>query len=297
MARSIIAVLASLCLAGTFPRAVGQSCNPDPGCGVHPQAPAPAIHAQHAQHAIPLEKRDQSTSKGEALSDYLFGSSSGAVVNMFGGSYVAQVTVGTKIVPLLIDTGSSDTWVAASSFRCLDAEDKPVEQSSCGFLSFADDDFSGGTVPDEYLSIKYANGQYAYGPYGFESVSVGGITVPKQQIGLLSEGHIQVPSGDFAGILGLGYPGMVAARQGDKPKQYTDNTDPLVTYDTWFTSAIKQGLTEPIFSIALDMDGGGLLSIGGVLDLPIYGEWSTTPIRKVSPVCPPSQPHKYSDHA
>ncbi|CAN8097552.1 unnamed protein product [Discula destructiva] len=226
--------------------------------------------------------------RGEALSDYLYPRRidyswfSHPPVNLHGASYIAQVTVGKETVPMLIDTGSSDTWVVPSSFNCLDSEGMPTDQSRCGFPIFVEESFSGGAVQNEYLSIFYANKQYAYGQYGLESVSLGGVTIPNQQIALLSEGYIEVSSGDFAGILGLGYPAMVAGRKGDKPKQYVNNTDPMITYDTWFINAVKQNLMAPLFSMALDMDGGGLLAIGGIVDVPIYGEFAATPIRTVN---------------
>ncbi|KAJ4420320.1 hypothetical protein N0V82_004419 [Gnomoniopsis sp. IMI 355080] len=200
------------------------------------------------------------------------------LVELIGPSYIAHVTVGTKAVPLLIDTGSSDIWVVPSSFTCLDADSHAMEQTDCGFPSYVDDTFSGGVVSNNYLSIIYGNGQFTHGPYGLESVSLGGITVPNQQIALPSEGYLKVASGDFSGILGLGYPGMVAAREGKKPKPYVNNTDPIAAYDTWFSNAVKQNLTAPLFSMALDMDGGGLLVIGGVVDVPIIGGFATTPI-------------------
>lgn len=203
------------------------------------------------------------------------------LVDLIGPSYTAQVTIGTKTVSLLIDTGSSDIWVVPYNFRCLDADSLEIEQSACGFPNFVDSSFSGGLIPDEYLSIIYGNGQFTHGPYGLESVSLGGITVPNQQIALSSEGYIKVISSDFSGILGLGYPGMVAARKGKEPKPFVNNTDPMTVYDTWFINAVKQNLTAPLFSMAFEMDGGGLLAIGGVVAVPIQEDFSATPILMV----------------
>lgn len=207
------------------------------------------------------------------------------LVDLIGPSYTAQVTIGTKTVSLLVDTGSSDIWVVPNHFRCLDVDSREVQQSACGFPDFVETSFSGGFVSDEYLSIVYGNGQFTHGPYGLESVSLGGITVPKQQIALPSEGYIKVVSGDFSGILGLGYPGMVAARTGKEPKPHVNNTDPLTVYDTWFVNAVKQNLTAPLFSMALDIEGGGLLAIGGVVDVPVYEGFAVTPILMVGFLC------------
>lgn len=258
------------------------------GCGreIQPNTVVPTVPASTSKSVI-MTKSSHYTSKRRFLDDFLSSilvkrPKDPALVDIIGASYIAHVTVGTKTVPLLIDTGSSDLWVAPNNFICLDADSHTIEQSACGFHSFVEDTFSGGVVPDEYISIFYGNGQFTHGPYGLESISLGGITVPSQQIALPSEGYIKVASGDFAGILGLGYPGMVAARKGKKPKPYVNNTDPLTTYDTWFGNAVKQNLTEPLFSIALNMNGGGLLAIGGVVDVPIQGGFAATPILMVS---------------
>lgn len=206
-------------------------------------------------------------------------------VDLIGTSYVAQVTIGSQTLPLLVDTGSSDLWVAPSSFTCLDPNGREADDlANCGFPSVYNDSSQPGGQPvsDEYFTIIYGNGQFAYGPYIRENVTLGGITVPDQHVALPSRGYIRVSSGDFAGILGLAYPAMVPAREGRQPRRATDNDDPFAKHDTWLFNAIKRGLMEPMFSMALDGDGGGLLGIGGVVDVPVVGEFVSTPILAVS---------------
>lgn len=129
-----------------------------------------------------------------------------------------------------------------------------------------------------------------YGEYGYESVTLGGITVPEQQIALPSTGYFHPDSGDFSGIMGLGFPGMTAARSGGKPQETVNNDDDLASYDPWFTSAVKQNLTQPVFSLALDIHGGGTLALGGAVDVPIKGEYASTPILMVSSGIAPPPP-------
>ncbi|KAL2276799.1 hypothetical protein FJTKL_00458 [Diaporthe vaccinii] len=78
--------------------------------------------------------------------------------------------------------------------------------------------------------------------------------------------------------MGLGFPGMTAARSGGKPGKIVDNDDPLASYDPWSTSAVKQNLTQPVFSLALDIHGGWILALGGAADVPVKGEYASTPI-------------------
>jgi len=113
--------------------------------------------------------------------------------------------------------------------------------------------------------------------------------VPKQQIALPSTGYFQAASGDFSGIMGLGFPAMTAARSGGEAQETVDNDDPLASYDPWFTSAVKQNLTEPVFSLALDIHGGGILALGGAADVPILGDYVPTPILMVSTGSAPLQ--------
>ncbi|KAJ4391511.1 hypothetical protein N0V93_005129 [Gnomoniopsis smithogilvyi] len=232
----------------------------------------------HTESVIGSSTTSPGSNSGSNCPDKVIGAREPVLVDLFGPSYIAHVTVGSKTVPLLIDTGSSDIWVVPSNFTCLDAESHVIEQAACGFPSYVNDTFSGNEIPETYLSIIYGNGQFTHGPYGLESVSLGDITVPNQQIALPSEGYIKVASGDFSGILGLGYPGMVAARAGKDPKAYVNNTDPMAAYDTWLVNAVKQNLTAPLFSMALNMNGGGLLAIGGVVDVPIQGDFAVTSI-------------------
>ncbi|PSR83561.1 aspartic peptidase domain-containing protein [Coniella lustricola] len=254
-------------------------------------------------------------------------------VNLIGASYLAHVTIGSQVLPLLVDTGSSDLWVASSDFHCLEkdgqrrmetpspseAANVENEGNKCKFpMTYANPNVSGGFVPDEYFSIRYGNGQFLYGSYGVDDVSLGGITVPNQRIALPTAGYFKSSTGDFAGILGLAYPAMVAARKGATPKEpppppslvlgsdtvndgYEDNEekegrkentkeediDEFGEYDTWFFNAVQKGLTKPLFSLALDVDGGGLLRIGEVVDVAVEGEFWSTPILKVNLVGEP----------
>lgn len=244
-----------------------------------------------AQSQVSIRRSTQSQPRHDALRSFLgqdgkdsrdhHSRETFTSVNLRGTSYITDVTIGTQSIPLLIDTGSADIWVAPSDFVCLDADGSEVPQPECGFPVLFQGNLSGGLVPGQYFSVYYGGGQSAYGPYGLETVSLGGITVPGQQVAVPSTGYIQSSTGDYSGILGLGYPGMVAARRGTVPQLALDATDAFVSYDPWLFSAIRKNLTRPVFSLALDIAGGGVLGIGGVLDVPIAGGYSSTPILMV----------------
>lgn len=245
-----------------------------------------------SQNPLSIRRSTQRHPRHEALHnslghDDIYGRIRGAEkpvadVYLRGTSYVTDVTIGSQTIPLLVDTGSADLWAVPSSFICLDTDGREVPQPDCGFPVAFKGNLSGGVVPDQYFSVYYGSGQFAFGPYGFETVTLGGITVPNQQISLPTTGYIQSSTRDYAGILGLGYPGMVAARNGTVPRIALNNTDSFASYDPWFFSAIKKNLTRPVFSLALESDGGGLLGIGGTVDVPTTGGYASTPILMVS---------------
>ncbi|KAI3394329.1 hypothetical protein diail_2881 [Diaporthe ilicicola] len=208
----------------------------------------------------------------------------GSKVMVWNNNFQANhlnILIGGQKLPVLIDTGSADLWVAPDSFVCLDENHNEASRATCNIPAYFEGNGS-EVVKDEYFSISYGNGQYVYGDYVLESVTFGGITVRDQQIALPSTGYFQAVSGDFSGIMGLGFPGMTAARNGTKPQEATNNSDPFASYDPWFTSAVKQNLTKPVFSLALDIEGGGLLALGGAADVPTKGDYASTPILMVS---------------
>jgi len=99
--------------------------------------------------------------------------SSGAVINEVD-SYIAAVTVGSQTFDLIVDTGSSNTWVGAGT-----AFNDPSAQDT------------GGSV-----SVSYGSGEFSGEEYT-ASVSFGGLTVSDQSIGVASS------SSGFDGVDGI----------------------------------------------------------------------------------------------
>lgn len=79
-----------------------------------------------------------------------------ASVQLTGKSYIADVTIGEQEIPVLIDTGSADLWVAPESFICLDENHNEVSQETCHIPVYFKGNFSGGLVEDEYFSTSCA---------------------------------------------------------------------------------------------------------------------------------------------
>lgn len=79
-----------------------------------------------------------------------------ASVQLTGQSYIANVTIGEQEIPLLIDTGSADLWVAPDSFVCLDENHNGTSRETCNIPVYFEGTFSGGVVEDQYFSISCA---------------------------------------------------------------------------------------------------------------------------------------------
>jgi hypothetical protein len=141
--------------------------------------------------------------------------------NHTANEYYAVVQVGTpaQSVTLIIDTGSSDTWVFdASAELCTNA--LLQEHSILGgcVSTFNPNSSSTYTPLEDTFEIKYV-GQAAAGHYFEDSFAIGGAAVKSLQMGIV----IYITNGTNTGILGLGFSENVAAQT-----PYPDLMDQLV---------------------------------------------------------------------
>ena len=105
---------------------------------------------------------------------------------------LTEVTIGTQKIPLLVDTGSSDVWVASDTFSCFDKDTgKAASASACKFgkVRFTDDP-SLEQVPDVNFNISYASGEWLNGRLVYDQVSVDGVKVSKQEIAIVTSVRI-----------------------------------------------------------------------------------------------------------
>lgn len=167
-----------------------------------------------------------------------------------------------------IDTGSSDSWVVSSDLQCVDIETKvPLDQEACGFGPLYDSSKGSFTnITDESFSISYfPEGETLKGDMGYAPITLGGLTVPKQQVALV---NYAAWIGDDAssGLLGLGYPAITSGRNRTSGK--------YVEYDPLFTTMIKEDIvSDGIFTLVIDrvpqgtspLAPAGLMALGGLV--------------------------------
>lgn len=176
---------------------------------------------------------------------------------------MVQAKFGGQNLWTVIDTGSADTWVIDSKFTCKNSRlsdpcnPGPAYNRSSSFLELS----------DQVFSTAYQSGEYMTGYMGTETIDIGQITVPGQQIGVVKDGKYH-GDGTSSGLIGLGFPSITNAY----PKNNTvlpvkpANRPPRIPYDPIFTNMYKKGLVSPFFSVAVPRStkDTGALAFGGL---------------------------------
>lgn len=188
----------------------------------------------------------------------------------FGHFFNVEVTFGDQTFILLADTGSSDTWVVSRGYQCFNRTDgSELPQASCRFRNVTYSPSSTfSPIANETLGALYGAG-IALGTLGREDVTLAGLTVHQQVIGLVNKVTLQEDDLQ-SGILGLGYPVLTSAHPGNTPPPA--NASLLLNklpYDPLLTSMHKQGTIPGWFSLSLERlprnatsGPGGYLGLG-----------------------------------
>jgi hypothetical protein len=107
------------------------------------------------------------------------------LVSALGGDeYLTEITFGDATVQVVLDTGSSDTWLVQKGFQCVDSNGKKQGQSACAFGPT----FNGtiDVIPDENFNITYGDGEFITGNMGYADVTIAGLTVEDQEVSSLA---------------------------------------------------------------------------------------------------------------
>ncbi|OCF56098.1 endopeptidase [Kwoniella mangroviensis CBS 10435] len=118
-------------------------------------------------------------------------------------SYSGQVTIGTPAQDflLIMDTGSSDLWVAGST----------CESSSCtGVSSFNAQDSSSYNTDNSAFNISYGSGD-ADGYLATDTVSLAGFTVTGQTFAVVTSTTARLISAPLSGLMGLAWKSIASS--------------------------------------------------------------------------------------
>ncbi|KAH9811231.1 aspartic peptidase A1 [Melampsora americana] len=190
------------------------------------------------------------------------------LVNAFSDAiYTGSISIGTPPQKFnVMDTGSSDLWVADSACT----GDNGCPSSVIKFRTQDSTSYVNSTKP---FKVTYGSGRVA-GNLGTDSVSVGLFTVTDQTIGTCDVVENILRSGlDTSGILGLGWSGI--ATSGSTP--------------AWQSLFMQDVLEEPVMGFALKRlinfrptttAPGGTMTVGGTNKKLYVGEINYIPLSK-----------------
>ncbi|KAJ7057706.1 acid protease [Mycena amicta] len=164
-----------------------------------------------------------------------------------GAEYVVPVKIGTPGVTLNLDfdTGSSDLWVWSSELTGVSKTGHNVYDPS---KSKTASQQKGAT-----WNISYGDGSSASGNVYLDTVTIGGVSIPKQAVELAQKLSAQFAQGEGSdGLLGLAWPAI--------------NTVSPQPVKTPVQNMMDQGLiSQPLFTVKLDRgDNAGFYSFGEI---------------------------------
>ncbi|KAL8682595.1 MAG: hypothetical protein Q9186_001368 [Xanthomendoza sp. 1 TL-2023] len=209
-----------------------------------------------------------------------------AVISAFGEIlYLANITFGTQTIQAVVDTGSSDTWAVQTGFQCTQGRQSPtsseiiVPEASCGFGTLVTTSPTFRQIPNQSFKVEYGDGEQLTGILGTEDVTLAGITVKSQEVGIVNHAFWNGDNSS-SGLIGLAFPALTSGYNSSNPK-YTSESD-SVHYTPLFTNMYTKGLVAPVFSIAINRHGeetGGLLALGGLPPVNHSSVFACTPIK------------------
>ncbi|KAG0648534.1 putative aspartic-type endopeptidase [Hyphodiscus hymeniophilus] len=203
--------------------------------------------------------------------------------NSNGSIFSTPITFGTETFNVIVDTGSSDTWVLADGAQCADPAGNPTN-AGCNFGPQWDQKGC-VAIPNENFNINYGGGAPSeLGTFCTIDVTLGGITAKNQQVAAVTYAANFVPG--LSGLVGFAYPALVYAFSGTNSSADNGATN-QVPYNPLFTNMYKQGHVAPVFSITLSRpspyyNNDGFIALGGLAPVATYGAWGITPIQTVS---------------
>ncbi|KAJ3540372.1 hypothetical protein NM688_g6233 [Phlebia brevispora] len=242
------------------------------------------------------DKVPRSSAKKQALRELRGRASSSQTATIAGSDddeeYLTSITVGGHNFTAIVDTGSSDTWLAQVGFSCFSLDSTPIPAADCFFGSAGFDPSTSKSFvsfPDTNFNISYGDGEFLTGAVGFDTVTIGGLTVTHQEIGLVTHAAWE---GDTvsSGLIGLAYPGLTSVYNGSNPD--LDGANNSLLYNPFFFSAVQEkAVKEPFFSVALNrgsfaeetnstLDPNlGFLAFGGIAPVEVTKTSVTVPVQ------------------
>ncbi|QIW98964.1 hypothetical protein AMS68_004482 [Peltaster fructicola] len=230
-----------------------------------PLSPRDAGSLQLSTNVLTLRKSSLTPGSSAALQNHLASNGTAPLITTaYGSGYAATVTFEGTDLLLLVDTGSSDTWIASKDFNCVNRRGIEFSQSYCSFGPLFIGTFAAGPIPDQNFNVSYGSGEFVVGETGLMNISIAGIAIAQQEIALIDSAY-WLGDNTTTGIVGLAYEALTSSYKGDDPTQDNPDSD-LVEYSPIVQTALDRSLFS-VFSMALERGNdtvGGYLALGGL---------------------------------
>ncbi|KZT10921.1 acid protease [Laetiporus sulphureus 93-53] len=131
------------------------------------------------------------------------------ILNNQDSSYLGILGVGTpsQSFPLIMDTGSSDLWLASTS--CSGCPSGTPEYSSSSSSTYKANTTNSTTGQAKQVEIQYGSGAVE-GTLASDTISMGGLSVDSQTFLLVNEVSSALLGGNVTGILGLAFQSLAS---------------------------------------------------------------------------------------
>ena len=127
----------------------------------HPDAPVEPINASKREDDLDVDIEAQTQQD---------------LLTLSGRVYMTNITLAGRPYTLVIDTGSSDTWIATTTFQCLEKETQRLTtQAKCKFGTLYDrtDSPTFEPIQGHGFSVNYTDGEFLVGQMGTEDLEIG----------------------------------------------------------------------------------------------------------------------------
>ena len=168
--------------------------------------PSSEYLASLRRNAISKAKRQTTTDDAADVQEPL--------VTLGGRVYMTRVTLGSRIFSLVLETGSSDTWVAQAGLTCRDDYGNVVAVTNCRFGPLYNSSLSRSYKaysPRQAFGVNYTSGEFLQGVLATELFGIGDVgagyaprQIINQTVGLVQNGYWQ-GDGTSSALMGLAY--------------------------------------------------------------------------------------------
>ncbi len=154
---------------------------------------APAAQIVRTENYAVLQ-RSKGTPRSAAFLHALRHAANGGSSNLIpeggGVEYLMDIQFNQVDFKVIVDTGSSDTWLIESGFRCVNASGITQNASACGFGATYPNSFGANKIQNTNFNISYGDGEFVTGDFGTADITLAGITVPQQTVSVSTSPNV-----------------------------------------------------------------------------------------------------------